>query len=66
MYAIRSYYECPGGAYVDMHLKGSGRTAFSRNQVEMLKKNCAEHGIVYHDLQSEGHGIVHIIGPEMA
>jgi 3-isopropylmalate/(R)-2-methylmalate dehydratase large subunit len=37
----------------------------SRNQVEMLKKNCAEHGITYHDLQSEGHGIVHIIGPEM-
>ncbi len=37
----------------------------SRNQVEMLKKNCAEHGIKYHDLQSEGHGIVHIIGPEM-
>lgn len=37
----------------------------SRNQVEKLKSNCAEHGIVYHDLQSEGHGIVHIIGPEM-
>lgn len=37
----------------------------SRNQVERLKKNCAEHGIKYHDLQSEGHGIVHIIGPEM-
>jgi 3-isopropylmalate/(R)-2-methylmalate dehydratase large subunit len=37
----------------------------SRHQVEMLKKNCAEHGIKYHDLQSEGHGIVHIIGPEL-
>ncbi len=37
----------------------------SRHQVEMLKSNCAEHGITYHDLQSEGHGIVHIIGPEM-
>lgn len=37
----------------------------SRNQVEMLKRNCAEHGITYYDLQSEGHGIVHIIGPEM-
>jgi 3-isopropylmalate/(R)-2-methylmalate dehydratase large subunit len=37
----------------------------SRNQVEMLKKNCAEHGITYHDLQSDGHGIVHIIGPEL-
>ncbi len=37
----------------------------SRHQVEMLKKNCAEHGITYHDLQSDGHGIVHIIGPEL-
>ena len=37
----------------------------SRNQVEMLKKNCAEHGITYHDLGTEGHGVVHIIGPEM-
>lgn len=37
----------------------------SRHQVEMLKRNCDEHGIVYHDLGSEGHGIVHIIGPEM-
>lgn len=36
----------------------------SRHQVEMLKKNCEEHGIKYHDLQTEGHGIVHIIGPE--
>ncbi len=36
----------------------------SRHQVEMLKKNCAEHSIRYHDLQTEGHGIVHIIGPE--
>src|SRR6056297_2313961 len=36
----------------------------SRNQVEMLKRNCAGHGIKYHELQSEGHGIVHIIGPE--
>lgn len=37
----------------------------SRNQVEMLKKNCAEHGITYHGLGTEGHGVVHIIGPEM-
>jgi 3-isopropylmalate/(R)-2-methylmalate dehydratase large subunit len=37
----------------------------SRHQVEMLKRNCAEHGITYHDLQSDGHGIVHIIGPEL-
>jgi 3-isopropylmalate/(R)-2-methylmalate dehydratase large subunit len=37
----------------------------SRHQVDMLKRNCAEHGITYHDLQSDGHGIVHIIGPEL-
>jgi 3-isopropylmalate/(R)-2-methylmalate dehydratase large subunit len=37
----------------------------SRNQVEMLKKNCTEHGIAYHGLGTEGHGVVHIIGPEM-
>ena len=37
----------------------------SRQQVEILKKNCAEHGITYHDLGTEGHGVVHIIGPEM-
>jgi 3-isopropylmalate/(R)-2-methylmalate dehydratase large subunit len=48
---------------IEQHL--SIKDELSRNQVEMLKKNCAEHGIVYHDLQSEGHGIVHIIGPEM-
>ncbi len=47
----------------DQHL--SIKDELSRNQVEMLKKNCAENDIVYHDLQSEGHGIVHIIGPEM-
>jgi 3-isopropylmalate/(R)-2-methylmalate dehydratase large subunit len=27
--------------------------------------NCIEHNIVYHALGTEGHGIVHIIGPEM-
>ena len=37
----------------------------SRHQVEMLKRNCEEHNIQYHDLQSDGHGIVHIIGPEL-
>ncbi len=37
----------------------------SRHQVEMLKKNCEKHKITYHDLQSDGHGIVHIIGPEL-
>jgi 3-isopropylmalate/(R)-2-methylmalate dehydratase large subunit len=31
----------------------------------MLKMNCIEHDIVYHGLGTEGHGVVHIIGPEM-
>ncbi len=37
----------------------------SRHQVEMLKRNTTEYGIKYHELQTEGHGIVHIIGPEL-
>ena len=48
---------------IDQHL--SIKDELSRHQVEMLKKNCDEHGIVYHGLGSEGHGVVHIIGPEM-
>ncbi|MFA9388474.1 MAG: 3-isopropylmalate dehydratase large subunit [Prolixibacteraceae bacterium] len=36
----------------------------SRNQVDKLQANCTEHGIVYHGLGTEGHGVVHIIGPE--
>jgi len=37
----------------------------SRNQVEMLKKNCEANGITHYGLGSDGHGVVHIIGPEM-
>lgn len=37
----------------------------SRNQVEMLKKNCEENGITHYGLGNDGHGVVHIIGPEM-
>jgi len=48
---------------IDQHL--SIKDELSRNQLEMLKANCAEHGIVHHDLGTEGHGVVHIIGPEM-
>lgn len=48
---------------INQHL--SIKDELSRHQVEMLKKNCDEHGIVYHGLGSEGHGVVHIIGPEM-
>ncbi len=46
----------------DQHL--SITDELSRNQVEMLKTNCEEHGITHHGLGSEGHGVVHIIGPE--
>lgn len=48
---------------INQHL--SIKDELSRNQVEMLKKNCDEHGIVHHGLGTEGHGVVHIIGPEM-
>ena len=48
---------------IDQHL--SIKDELSRHQVEMLKNNCAKYGIVHHGLGSEGHGVVHIIGPEM-
>lgn len=48
---------------VNQHL--SIKDELSRHQLEMLKKNCAEHGIIHHDLGTQGHGVVHIIGPEM-
>lgn len=37
----------------------------SRKQVETLKQNCDTYGITYYGLGTEGHGVVHIIGPEM-
>ncbi len=36
----------------------------SRNQVDMLRSNCEENGITHYGLGDEGHGVVHIIGPE--
>ncbi len=33
-------------------------------QLDALRRNCAEHGIVLHDLDSPAQGIVHVIGPE--
>ncbi|MBW8330781.1 MAG: 3-isopropylmalate dehydratase large subunit [Prolixibacteraceae bacterium] len=48
---------------IDQHL--SIKDELSRHQVEMLKNNCAKYGIVHHGLGSDGHGVVHIIGPEM-
>jgi 3-isopropylmalate/(R)-2-methylmalate dehydratase large subunit len=48
---------------INQHL--SIKDELSRKQVEMLKSNCEKYGIVHHGLGSEGHGVVHIIGPEM-
>lgn len=48
---------------INQHL--SIKDELSQHQLEMLKSNCAEHNIVHHDLGTEGHGVVHIIGPEM-
>ncbi|MCP4329536.1 MAG: 3-isopropylmalate dehydratase large subunit [Alphaproteobacteria bacterium] len=36
----------------------------SRIQVETLRRNCAEHGIEFFDMDDVRQGIVHIIGPE--
>jgi len=36
----------------------------SRNQVDMLRSNCEENGITHYGLGNDGHGVVHIIGPE--
>lgn len=37
----------------------------SRMQVERLRENCQKYGIDLHDLGSDHHGIVHVIGPEL-
>ena len=36
----------------------------SRKQVDVLRANCAEFGIVEHAMGTPGQGIVHVIGPE--
>ena len=36
----------------------------SRKQIETLRANCAEFGIVEHAMGTPGQGIVHVIGPE--
>jgi len=48
---------------VDQHLPI--KEELSRRQVEMLKKNCAEHGIEMYGLGHPYQGIVHVIGPEL-
>jgi 3-isopropylmalate/(R)-2-methylmalate dehydratase large subunit len=35
------------------------------NQIEALRKNCADFGVELYDVQSPNQGIVHIIGPEL-
>ncbi|WP_151524887.1 3-isopropylmalate dehydratase large subunit [Serinicoccus kebangsaanensis] len=37
----------------------------SRTQLEALKANCDEFGIVHHERGHRGQGIVHVIGPEL-
>jgi 3-isopropylmalate/(R)-2-methylmalate dehydratase large subunit len=39
--------------------------AVAATQVAQLERNCAEFGIPFHGLGSEGQGIVHVIGPEL-
>src|SRR5580693_5796452 len=37
----------------------------SSTQIGALRKNCADFGIEFYDVQSPDQGIVHIIGPEL-
>jgi 3-isopropylmalate/(R)-2-methylmalate dehydratase large subunit len=37
----------------------------AKNQVETLRRNCAEYGIPIYDFDSGRQGIVHVIGPEL-
>ncbi|EON77184.1 3-isopropylmalate dehydratase large subunit [Lunatimonas lonarensis] len=37
----------------------------SRMQVDKLRENCKKYGIELHDLGTDHHGIVHVIGPEL-
>ncbi len=41
------------------------KETLSRNQVEALIKNCAEHGVELYGLGHPYQGIVHVIGPEL-
>jgi 3-isopropylmalate/(R)-2-methylmalate dehydratase large subunit len=41
------------------------RDPLSRKQVEALRKNCVEFGVVLYDIQGGRQGIVHVIGPEL-
>ncbi len=37
----------------------------AKAQIELLRKNCAKHGIPICDLDSNHQGIVHVVGPEL-
>jgi 3-isopropylmalate/(R)-2-methylmalate dehydratase large subunit len=37
----------------------------SSRQIEALRRNCADFGVEFYDVQSPNQGIVHIIGPEL-
>ncbi|NVK32975.1 MAG: 3-isopropylmalate dehydratase large subunit [Rhodobacteraceae bacterium] len=40
------------------------KSELARNQVARLKENVAKHNVPYLALEGNGHGIVHVIGPE--
>jgi 3-isopropylmalate/(R)-2-methylmalate dehydratase large subunit len=46
----------------DIHLPVAD--PISRQQMDVLARNCAEFGIVLHSMGESGQGIVHVIGPE--
>lgn len=37
-----------------------------RDQVATLESNCSKYGITHYGLNSEDHGIIHVVGPELA
>src|SRR5690606_383810 len=45
--------------------RGPATAPVSRTQLEALRTNCAEFGIVHHERGRRGQGIVHVIGPEL-
>lgn len=39
--------------------------AVAKNQVDTLRNNCKETGVVLYDIESSHQGIVHVVGPEL-
>lgn len=48
---------------INQHLPLSDE--LSQNQVDMLEKNCSNHGIELFNLKHDSLGIVHVVGPEL-